>query len=214
MMRTERYRDLIPPERLTACACTVVGVGAVGRQVALQLAAMGVGAVQLVDHDVVEEVNLGPQAYLEADVGRPKVGATAELMRRLNSAVRIEAVQERFARTQEMAPVLFCCVDSIATRRHIWGAVSGRVDLFVDGRMAAEVLRVLTVTDARSRERYDGTLFAAEEALREGCTARATVYCASVAAGLMVGQLARWLRGLPTEFDVLLNLMAGEWAVA
>jgi molybdopterin/thiamine biosynthesis adenylyltransferase len=41
-----------------ACRATVVGVGAIGRQVALQLAAMGICWLQLVDFDIVEPANL------------------------------------------------------------------------------------------------------------------------------------------------------------
>ena len=35
--RDLRQRDIVPPERLAACRTTVVGVGAIGRQVAVQL---------------------------------------------------------------------------------------------------------------------------------------------------------------------------------
>ena len=35
--RDLRQRDLIPPELLSTYQCTVIGVGAIGRQVALQL---------------------------------------------------------------------------------------------------------------------------------------------------------------------------------
>ena len=56
--RDLRQREIVPPERLAACRATVVGVGAIGRQVALQLATMGVPWLQLVDPDIVEPVNL------------------------------------------------------------------------------------------------------------------------------------------------------------
>ena len=36
---------------------------------------------------------------------------------------------------------------------------------------------------------------------------------ANIAAGLMVGQFARWLRGLGVERDLTLNLLAAELAV-
>ena len=39
--RDIRQRGLVPPERLAACHAVVIGVGAIGRQVALQLAAVG-----------------------------------------------------------------------------------------------------------------------------------------------------------------------------
>ena len=71
--RYSRQRDLVPPERLALCKATVIGVGAVGRQVALQLAAMGIPWLQLVDFDGVEPSNLASQGYLQDDLGRPKV---------------------------------------------------------------------------------------------------------------------------------------------
>jgi phosphoglycerate dehydrogenase-like enzyme len=40
--RDIRQRDIVPPERLAQCHAVVIGVGAIGRQVALQLAAVGV----------------------------------------------------------------------------------------------------------------------------------------------------------------------------
>ena len=152
-MRTERYRDLLPVARLSETACTIIGVGAVGRQVALQLAAMGVTRVQLFDFDVVETANLGSQAYLVADIGKAKVEATADMMRRLNSELAIEPIRGRFNRRTTVYPVVFCCVDSIRTRRHIWNTVGERTALFIDGRMAAEVLRVITVDDTIARDR-------------------------------------------------------------
>jgi hypothetical protein len=42
------------------------------------------------------------------------------------------------------------------------------------------------------------------------CTARSTIYSAAVAAGLMVGQWTKWLRGMPVDADLSLNLLAGE----
>ena len=43
--RDVRQRDLVPPDGLARCHAVVVGVGSVGRQVALQLAATGVPAM-------------------------------------------------------------------------------------------------------------------------------------------------------------------------
>jgi sulfur carrier protein ThiS adenylyltransferase len=101
-------------------------------------------------------------------------------------------------------------VDRIDTRRLIWEAVKNKVAFFADGRMAAEVLRVLVASDAASRKHYPTTLFAAEEAYAGSCTAKTTIYCANVAAGLLLAQFAKWLRRLPIEPDLSLNLLAGE----
>ena len=76
--------------------------------------------------------------------------------------------------------------------------------------MSAEVLRVITACDARSRNYYPSTLFAAEEAYAGTCTAKTTIYCANIAAGLMLAQFTKYLRQLPTDYDIQLNLLASE----
>jgi hypothetical protein len=107
----------------------------------------------------------------------------------------------------------FCCVDSIATRRMIWESVRSSASFFVDGRMSAEVLRVLAESEPAIEDYYQQTLFAAGEAHVGACTARSTIYTASIAAGLMVHQFAKWLRRLPLDADLVLNLLAAELTV-
>ena len=212
-MSSERYsrqQDIVPANRLAACRATVIGVGAIGRQVALQLTAMGIPWLQLVDFDVVEESNLASQGYLEGDLGRPKVEATADLCRQISSQLEIQTVPERFRRSMEVGNAVFCCVDQIETRRLIWETVKDKVTFFCDGRMTAEVLRVLVACDAASREHYPSTLFAAEEAYTGSCTAKTTIYCANIAAGMMLAQFTKYLRNLPLEADVQLNLLTAE----
>ena len=53
--RFTRQQELVPQDTLMDSKVTVIGVGAIGRQVALQLAAIGVRQLQLMDFDVVEE---------------------------------------------------------------------------------------------------------------------------------------------------------------
>src|ERR1700722_13872083 len=201
--RDLRQRDLVPPEQLAKCHALVIGVGAIGSQVALQLAAMGLPRLTLVDHDSVGPENLASQGYFVEDVGTPKVLATADLCRRLNPAIHVQPLNERFkrstARTIQGAErlIVFACVDSIVTRRLLWESLRFQAALFVDGRMSAEVLRVLAVASPATDTGYAGTLFGEAEAFTGPCTGRSTIYTASIAAGFMVGQWARWLRGLP-----------------
>ena len=208
--RYSRQRDIVPPERIASCKATVIGVGAIGRQVALQLAAIGIPWLQLVDHDMVEISNLASQGYLEGDMGQLKVNATLELCWRINATSQIHAVPERFRRSMEIGNVVFCCVDRIDVRRLIWESVKDRISFFVDGRMSAEVLRILTTYNDDSRNYYPTTLFNAGEAFVGSCAAKTTIYSANIAAGLMVAQFARYLRQLPVDADIQLNLLASE----
>ena len=72
--------------------------------------------------------------------------------------------------------------------------------------------RLLSVTDASHRDHYTTTLFDQTDAEPGRCTARSTIYTANIAAGLMLHQFARWLRGQPVDRDLTLNLLASEFS--
>ena len=211
--RFARQRDFAPREALCDLRATVIGVGAIGRQVALQLAAIGAPRLQLIDYDTVEVTNITTQGYWADDVGRPKVAAMVAAIRRLDPTVEVEPIYDRFRPKLEIGSAVFCCVDSISTRAAIWRSVSPTCRFWADGRMLGEVLRVLVASCPTSRRYYATTLFAQEEAQRGACTARSTIYAASIAAALMVHQFTRWLRALPLDADTTLNLLAGEYSV-
>ena len=212
--RFARQQDLVPRQRLAAMQVTVIGVGAIGRQVALQLAAIGTPRIQLIDFDRVESTNVTTQGYLAADVGQSKVLATAAALRKIDPAVDVRVVEDRYRPKCPLGEAVFCCVDSIGARQAIWRSAATKCQFWTDGRMLGEVIRVLSVADLAARDAYAQTLFQPSEAQRGACTARSTLYAASIAAGLMVHQLTRWLRGIAVDFDTTLNLLAGEWNVA
>ncbi len=212
--RYSRQRDIVPPERIADCKATVIGVGAIGRQVALQLSAMGIPWLQMIDHDKVEWSNLASQGYLEGDIGKLKVNATLEQCWKINATTQIHAVPERFRRSMEIGNIVFCAVDRIDVRRLIWEAVKDKVNFYGDGRMSAEVLRVLTACDFESRKHYPTTLFNSDEAFVGPCTAKTTIYCANIAAGFMLAQFTKYLRLLPVDADIQLNLLASELSVS
>lgn len=211
--RYSRQKDVVPAERIAECKATVIGVGAIGRQVALQLTAIGVPLLQLVDFDTIEESNIASQGYFENNLNNLKVEATANLCRQINSGIEVQLVAERFKRSTRIGDVIFNCVDSIDTRKLIWQAVSDKTRFYCDGRMSAEVLRILTACDTESRKHYPETLFTAEEAYAGPCTAKTTIYCANIAAGLMVAQFTKYLRQLPLDSDIQMNLLASELSV-
>ena len=69
----------------------MVGVGGLGSPAAMQLAAMGVGYLRIVDRDVVELTNLHRQhLYGVDDVGYPKVEAAAKRLQKLNPYINVE----------------------------------------------------------------------------------------------------------------------------
>jgi sulfur carrier protein ThiS adenylyltransferase len=211
--RFQRQDDLVPRDRLADVKATVIGVGAIGRQVALQLAAIGVPHIQLVDFDVVDDSNRTTQGYALADVGMTKVLATLAAIHQLDPVIAIECIEDRYRPRLDIGQAIFCAVDSIDARSAIWRSAGSKCRFWCDGRMLGEVIRVLAVAGDVGRDHYPTTLFAQSEAQPGRCTARSTIYAASIAAGLMVHQFTRWLRGIPVDRDTSLNLLAGELAV-
>jgi molybdopterin-synthase adenylyltransferase len=205
-----RQSDLVPMEKLKTLTVTVIGVGAIGRQLSLQLAALGVRRLQLIDFDKVEPTNITTQGYLEADLGHLKVDVTARAVQGMDANLETEPVIDRFRPGLTTGEAVFVCVDSISSRSAIWRSLQHQCLFYCDGRMRGEVLRILTATDAISRDHYDTTLFAQGEAQAGACTSRCTIYTASIAAGLMLHQFTRWLRIIPVDFDTTINLLAGE----
>jgi len=188
----------------------VIGVGAIGRQVALQLAAIGVRRMQLIDFDQVELTNVTTQGYLRADIGQLKVDAAQKTVAAIDPTIEVELIADRFRPKQSIGEAVFCCVDSISSRASIWRSVQHRCQFWVDGRMLGEVIRVLAAVEHDDRRHYYSTLFLQTEAQTGHCTSRSTIYAAGVAGGLMVHQFSRWLRGMPVDPDAALNLLAGE----
>ena len=211
--RFTRQRDLVPSDRLANTTVTVIGVGAIGRQVALQLAAIGAPRIQLIDFDTVDPTNVTTQGYLTSDIDQPKVRATAEAINRFDDSIRVATVRDRYRPRIIVGEAVFCCVDSISARSAIWRSVSNRCGFWTDGRMLGEVIRVLAASDSEGFARYAETLFPQADAQRGSCTSRSTIYAANIAAGIMLHQFTRWLRGIPIDFDTTLNLLAGEMTV-
>ena len=80
--------------RLRAATVVVVGVGATGSAIAEALTRAGVGALRLIDRDVLEPSNLQRQAlYDEEDLasGLPKAALAERRLRRINGEVEVEA---------------------------------------------------------------------------------------------------------------------------
>ena len=222
--RAIRQRDLVPPAALALYHVLVVGVGAIGRQVALQLAAMGASSMTLVDDDTVAVENLAVQGYSPAEIGRTKVEAVAHSCRVLLPEIDVDVQHRRFTRSSERDPpclrdplrpklAVFACVDTMAGRRIVFETVRHQASLFIDGRMAGETLRVLTSTSPGSDGYYPTTLFDDARAHPAPCTGRSTLYAASIAAGLMLSRFALVLRDQQPSRDVLLQLAGDELAV-
>ena len=214
--RQYRMSDIVPAERLADLDIAVVGVGAIGRNVALQLAQIGAESLTLIDPDTVEELNVGPQGFYPSQIGYPKATVTARAAELLNPDAKMVVIEDIYKPGMlDSQTVIFACVDSMGARRQIFENERRHLRFFCDGRMAAEVCRILTVDDTDSlADHYITTLHTDDQAVGEPCTAKSTCYCANIAAGLMLGQFTKWLRGIPLmQPEIICNILSAEMSV-
>ena len=105
--RLDRFaRHIVLPEIggtgqvvLAGASVALVGLGGIGSPVLQYLAAAGVGALTLIDDDVVEASNLQRQTIFgEADIGRSKAAAARAWVARFDPALSVLAVERRIDR--------------------------------------------------------------------------------------------------------------------
>ncbi|MGH3690346.1 MAG: HesA/MoeB/ThiF family protein [Microbacterium sp.] len=137
--------------RLNAAHVAVVGAGGLGSPVLLALAAAGIGALTVIDDDVVELTNLQRQlAHRVEDIGTRKTASAARAITALAPQTVVTPVPERLDATNAQrllasADVVVDTSDSFLTRRDVaaatealglplvWGAVQewhGQVTVF------------------------------------------------------------------------------------
>lgn len=97
----------------------VVGVGAVGSNVALNLAHMGFEELHIWDFDTVEAHNITNQMYTEDQIGMLKVEACAQNIKAINPNCDVIIHPEGLVDDYTINGIVFLCVDNIDLRREI-----------------------------------------------------------------------------------------------
>jgi hypothetical protein len=220
-LRSGPDRDVLSGKKVA-----IIGVGAIGSQVADLLARAGIGSLTLVDHDIVRPGNLIRHIATAGDVGAPKVEAVKRLVTAGPAKPEVAARQEMLTTVAEATALLAehdLVVDATADQ--------ATTRLLLDG--AAELDRhVVTVSLLREGQvaRVDRAPLRADEAHRPatppvpastrliegGCgdpLSPAPMWAATAAAthavGMCVDLLAARNEYPPTLLDVL---VAGDGA--
>lgn len=179
-----RQLDVIPIAVLGQ-KITVIGAGAIGSFAILSLVKMGFENITVYDFDDVSVENMNCQWFRFKDIGRKKVDALKDLIRDFTKA-EIEVKAERYE-NQELSGIVISAVDSMAVRRQIWENIkkSYIVKMLVDPRMSVEsaLQYVMNPMDDLDRATYEKVLYTDAQAVQERCTAKSTMYTATMVAG-------------------------------
>jgi molybdopterin/thiamine biosynthesis adenylyltransferase len=142
----DRYHALaISPvwklDRLREAKALVVGAGALGNEVAKNLAMMGVRLLAVADRDTVEMANLTRSIFFrERDHGRNKTEVIAERLADVNPDVEVLPLQGELDQTIGLGLVrrmdmVFSCLDSRLARRSVNRLCEKVAKPWIDGAM-------------------------------------------------------------------------------
>lgn len=137
--------------RLLRARVGLAGLGGLGGTIAEILTRAGVGEMVLVDPDVTSEDNLNRQlVVMEDNLGRSKVEAALDRLRRVNSATvfethRVSGDRDSFARLYAGALVLVDALDSLPARFALEDAARSLGVPLVHGAIAGLSGQVTTV---------------------------------------------------------------------
>ena len=95
--RTQLLYGAPAMEKLSKCRVAVFGIAGVGVYVVEALARSGIGALDLIDHDMVDITNINRQILATLDsVGRPKVDVAAERIALINPHCQVRVYRTFF----------------------------------------------------------------------------------------------------------------------
>lgn len=182
-----RQLDIIPVAVLGE-PIHIIGAGAVGSFTALALSKMGFADITVFDFDKIEVENMNCQFYRTNDIGTLKVEALQSLVRDF-TGVKINVKKKPYA-TGLLDGIVISAVDSMKARRLIWENHKERAlatRIIIDPRMGAEFATVYAMNPMNPEDikSYEKTLHTDEQAERERCTAKSTIYTALLLSGFV-----------------------------
>jgi molybdopterin/thiamine biosynthesis adenylyltransferase len=221
MLDTRRHMELFQPE-LFDTPINIIGAGATGSWLALQLAKLGIkgSLINVWDFDVVEEHNVPNQLFGLQHIGQPKVEALHEIIYTY-TGTSIRVKNEAFEKGR-LAGYVFIMVDSMAGRESIWDnavKMKSSVTHLVEPRMGLDMGRIYNVNpmEIKQIEAYEGTFYSDEEAEVSACgTSQTVITTAMSVASTCARQFINHYAGEELDNEILVdfkynNLITSRW---
>lgn len=96
--------------KLKNSTVAIAGMGGIGTSAAASFASMGIGKIYCIDFDKVEYSNLTRQIlYNEDDVGKSKVKAAINNLKKINNGVEVEGVELQIKTTEDIEKIMKKC---------------------------------------------------------------------------------------------------------
>jgi tRNA A37 threonylcarbamoyladenosine dehydratase len=199
-----RHISVFSPDKFGKRRVDVIGADAVGSQVTLALAMLGIDVIHVWDAGNVDLNDVKTGAYSVADLGKSRVDVLKELVKCKTGCDILVAHKQNADGTQQFGDIVFLLDKSIDTRKTIWQKSIRnkiRTKLMIEPRFGAGEVRVNTIVPTKPAQ----TRAWEEGAKTADLSNWSGMSCASasVIAGLSVWQLMRWAAIEAGHTDVL-----------
>lgn len=180
----------------------LIGLGATGSKIAIELAKLGIKGelLHLWDYDKVESHNISNQLFGLQDIGKYKAEAVADIIKRDTGTevnVHVEEVKD-----QTMKGIVFLLTDTMKSRREIFEnsiELNPNINAVIETRMGTDSCRIYTFdpVDANECKRWSETLCGDDVAEVSSC-----------GTSISVGPTSSWIAGSAVWQFVRLTGMA------
>lgn len=192
-----RHLLVFSPQSFVNRRIDIIGCGATGSRVAIELARLGIEHIHVWDFDRVESHNLANQCFGSDQVGMSKTEALAAIVAR-DTGVELYTHDVRVEGGEGFGDVVFLLTDTMTSRREIWEhglKLKLSTQYMIETRLSADGGRIYAIDPRNPRHirGWEATLYSDEEAERSACGGTISVGAtATMIAGLAVWQFLRW----------------------
>lgn len=198
-----RNKDLIPQNKLDDI--TVIGAGGIGSALITNAAIMGFKHIRIWDHDTLEPHNLSTTTYPTQHLYSPKARA-AEHQAKSYGANSVTAHSKMWRPEEPLGKKVFMAPDNMEVRREVYQTWKSnpRREFLIDMRMGALSMEIVTVT--KDNDYFMEDWLASNDIEDESCTAKHTIFTASVSSGLGLTQAFKVLAKRPYYAYIWMSL--------
>lgn len=207
-----RHYPIFKPDAFGQRQVAVIGAGAIGSKIVLELCKLGVQNIVVYDYDTVAEHNIANQAFAPEHIGMLKVDALKLICKQFADTDIVTHSTEVTSATKISPDVCFLAVDSMAARRDIIKTVlfgNFKTSICIETRMDAKICTVYTIkpTSPQDIAGYMQYFWYPDEevVVESACGSTITVGAtANLAASLAVWQFIKTANGEPYHNEIMM----------
>lgn len=194
-INVSRHVDVFSPTEFGNKRIDIIGAGATGSKVVVELAKLGIKNIHAWDFDKVEPHNIPNQVFGMDNVGQYKTKALKNIIKK-STGLEITTYEKPADGTNSFGDIVFLLTDSIESRKKIFeGSVKYKnTRLMVETRMGADNGRIYSIDprNARHIKEWESTLKPIKEKTTVCGTAITVGATASMLASMAVWQFIKW----------------------